>query len=73
MTKELMLNILLADRYTKKEAEAAINTYGFMIYEDLDQAAKDYDMTPEEIKEIEEPGLKALEYKGKTYIICNPL
>ena len=73
MTKEFMLNILLADGYTRKEADKAVNTYGFMIYEDIEQAAKDYSMTLEEIRNVEQPGLKAVEYQGKTYIICNPL
>lgn len=73
MTKEKMAQILMADGYSKKEAEKAMSTDGFLIYDDLDQAAADYDMTVEEISEVEETGLKAVEFEGKTYIICYPM
>jgi len=73
MTKEKMIQILMADRYTKKEAEKAIKTDGFEIYDDLNQAAADFEMTAEEIKEVEETGLRAVDFEGKTYIICYPM
>ena len=73
MTREKMIQILMADRYTKKEAEKAIATKGFEIYDDLSQAAEDFGMTVEEIKEVEETGLRAVEFEGKTYIICYPM
>lgn len=73
MTREKMIQILMADRYTKKEAEKAIATKGFEIYDDLEQAAADFCMTVEEIKEVEETGLRAVEFEGKTYIICYPM
>lgn len=73
MARDKMIQILMADRYTKKEAETAIATHGFEIYDDLEQAAADFCMTVEEIKEVEETGLRAVEFEGKTYIVCYPM
>ena len=73
MKKEFMMDILLNDRYTKKEAEKAIETPGFTIYSDIKQAAIDYNMPVDEISKVDDIGLKATIYQGKTYIICYPM
>lgn len=63
---DLEIRILMADKYTRAEAVKSLSM-GTEVYEDLEQLAKDFDVTVEEIREGRVEDLRIVRYAGKEY------
>ena len=79
MNKELMMNLLLEDRFTKSEAERMIKENRVIIYDDIDNylselnAEKyedDDDITLDMIKNGEIADVSYIVYEGNEYILA---
>lgn len=75
MTHELFINILMADRYTRREAERRLHD-GTTIYDSVDewiQSLKDSGCYSDEIAESARAGdyqdIDVVEYEGHEYLI----
>lgn len=60
------INVLMEDRYTRKEAIAALEL-GTMVYENIEDLAVDFDATVEEIRAGECEDLKSVMHDGHEY------
>ena len=79
MNKELMINLLLEDRFTKSEAEKMIKENRVIIYDNIDNylselnAEKyedDDDITLDMIKNGEIADVSYIVYEGNEYILA---
>ena len=79
MNKELMMNLLLEDRFTKSEADKMIKENILIIYDDIDNYLSelnpekyedDDDITLDMIKNGEIADVSYIVYEGNEYILA---